>query len=268
MQSPFLYKSGTILEDPAEKVIEMSDMNQMIKIKTLDEVDISILRLIHNHVFITAGLVGKNYENEPFFTTSFAKNRMRKFIKYGLVRRFYITFDGKEAIHNRTVNFYSLTDASMKYLNKYFGYKSYKIGLGDLAKVGDVLSILAMNQAIINYTKSTSTIGEVSYDRLSSPREMIISIYNKTFKVVCVRKDKTNLDLIKKSKERYSALLLLVENELFAVDLTKTYKDIVDGPLFFITDLMMASEDMNDSYLVVNNDVSIIEYKLEGMVAL
>lgn len=268
MQSPFLYKSGIIQEDPAEKIIEMSDMNHLIKNKTLDEIDINILRAIHNYVYITAGLIGKHYEKEPFFTSSFAKNRMRKFVKYGLVRRFYITFDGKEEVHNRTVNFYSLTDAAMKYLMKYFGFKRYEIGLGDIAKVGDVLSVLAMNQAIINYRKVTSSFNNLNYDRFNNPREMTVSLYNKKFKVVCVRKDKTNLVFDTKSKDSYEALLLLVENELFAIELSKQLKEVYDKQLFFITDLMMVSDDMNDSYLVVNNDVSIVEYKLEGMITL
>lgn len=265
MQSPFLYKPGTIFEESPEKVIQMSDMNHLIKNKTLDEIDIKIMMAIHSSVFLTAGLIGKHFENESFFTSSFAKNRMRKFVKYGLARRFYVTFDGKEAIHNRTVNFYGLSEASMKYLKKYFGYKSYEIGVGDLARVGDVLSILSMNQAIINYSKLTSTFERVTYDRLKSPREMYITMYNKVFRIVCVRRDKLIYAALKQNIN-YNQLLHLVEDELFAVELSRKLKGEQKEPLLFITDLMMVSEDMRDSYLMVKNESAIIEYKLEGVV--
>lgn len=266
MQSPFLFKPGTIFEEPAEKVIQMSDMNQLVKNRALDEIDIRILLKIHENVFLTAGLIGKLFERELYYTNNFSKNRMRKFIRYGLVRRFYITFDGKEAIHNRTVNFYSLTDASMKYLKKYFGVKSYQLGLGDMAKLGDVLSILSMNQAIINYSKMTSSFDRVSYDRFKNPREMIIHMYDKVFKIVCIRRDRVSQTHSKKSGDVYHQQLFLIEDELFAIDLIKNLKGELKGSLLFITDLMMVSEDMRDSYLVIRNESSIIEYKLEGLV--
>ena len=266
MQSPFLYKPGSIFEEAPEKVIQMSDMNQLVKNKTLDEIDIKIMMLIHNNVFLTAGLIGKHFEGETFFTSSFAKNRMRKFVKYGLARRFYVTFDGKEAIHNRTVNFYGLSEASMKYLKKYFGYKSYDIGTGDLARVGDILSILSMNQAIINYSKSTPSFESFVYDRLKSPREMYITMYGRDFKIVCLRRDKPTKDKESKSGYKFHQLLNLVEDELFAVELSKKWTIEHNYHPLFITDLMMVSEYMRDSYLIIKNESSIVEYKLEGLV--
>jgi len=266
LQSPFLYKPGSIFEEAPERVIQMSDMHQLIKNKTLDEIDIKIMMLIHNNVFLTAGLIGKHFEGETFFTSSFAKNRMRKFVKYGLARRFYVTFDGKEAIHNRTVNFYGLSEASMKYLKKYFGYKSYDIGTGDLARVGDILSILSMNQAIINYSKSTSSFESVVYDRLKSPREMYITMYNKDFKIVCLRRDKPAKATESKSGHKFNQLLHLVEDELFAVELSKNWTVDHNHHPLFITDLMMVSEYLRDSYLMIKKESSIVEYKLEGLV--
>ena len=271
MNSPFIYKPGTILEEPPEKIIKMSDMNQLVKNSALDEVDIKVMRAIHEHRFLTAGLVDQYFKNDGFFSQSFAKNKMRKFVKYGIVRRFYITFEGNEAIHKRTVNFYALTDAAMLYLKKYLGFIPYKINIGDFSNVGDVLSILALNQASINYSQRITSYTGIEYDRCTMPRSLLVKMLGKEYKILCVRKDQRYdrlLEKINSDKAPVDNLLLLVEDELSATEIFTELEGKSSRPVInFITDLMMISSDMYDSYLNLvrkGSNISIVEYKLNG----
>lgn len=271
MNSPFIYKPGTILEEPPEKTIKMSDMNQLVKNCTLDEVDIKVMAAIHDQRFLTAGLVDQYFRNDVFFSQNFAKNKMRKFVKYGIVRRFYITFEGNEAIHKRTVNFYALTDAAMSYLKKYLGLKQYKIDIGELSNVGDVLSILALNQAGLNYSQRFTSYTGIEYDRRSEPRTLLVRMLGREYKILCIRKDQRLDRLLEKitaDKSSNDCLLLLVEDELAATEIFtelegKSSRLVIN----FITDLMMISGDMYDSYLNLvrkGSNISIVEYKLKG----
>ncbi|MBE0450702.1 MAG: hypothetical protein IBX70_07635 [Clostridia bacterium] len=272
MQSPFLFKPGIIAEDAAEKVIQMSDMNQLVKNNALDEIDIQILKVMHEFKFMTAGLLSQYFKSDPFYSSNFSKTKMRKFMKYGLVRRFYITFEGNDDIHKRTVNFYALSQASMAYLKKYLGLKAFKIGEGELSNVGDILSILALNQAHTNYSRRITSFKETKHDRNNDARTMSIQLYGKSIEIICVRKDQ-RLDALVDKVERFAKnndlILLLVEDELNAIEIFKKIEGKYSGhDLHFITDLMMVSEDMYDSYLNVirnGNDVSIFEYKISEM---
>ncbi len=148
MQSPFIYNKGTIKEDSSNITVEFGNINQMIKNNQIDDVDLRIITKIHEFKFTTAAVVGLAFKEEEFYSPNLGKKRLAKYMKYGLVRRFYIVSSDKEESSKRSVNFYTLSESTMNYLKKYYKLKKYSLDEGNLANIGDVLSRISLNQFI------------------------------------------------------------------------------------------------------------------------
>lgn len=268
MNSPFRYRQGTVQEEAVEKTINMSDMNQFIKNEALNEVDLKVLSSIHSYRYLTAGIIDQLYKNESFYGMRFAKKRMRKFREYGLVRRFYITFDVPGELQERTVNFYALTDAAMKYLKKYRGLQSYTIPEAHSINVGDILGTLSINQMLVNYfTKGLAVIDETAKSNEIRERCLILSD-GTPINILSVRGDQRMDELLRRielANKRRSTSYLLVEDEVAATEIYKAIYSKTNAELYFITDYMMVSEDMYSSYLKVirqESNYTINEFRL------
>lgn len=254
MTSPFRYRVGVVQEEPVEKTIEMSDINQLVIIEALNEIDLGLLKCIHENRFITAGIVDQLYKNESYASVYFAKKRMRKFRAYGLVRRFYITFDCPGDIQDRTVNFYCLTDAAMKYLKKYFNSPSYVIYDAQNLNTGEVLATLSLNQMTSNYVKKgIAKIEQTRKDK--DTRECHMQFMDGAKFIVCSIRGDQRLDALlgRINSDRYGddSMYLLVEDEVAATEIYKKLLGKTLRSLRFITDYMMVSDDMYSSYLMV-----------------
>ena len=269
MNSPFSYKYGMIHEDEAE-IKQMGDINQLITNKVIDETDLKILSLIHRFRLLTAEMISTYFKDDKIWGPNFSKNRLRKYMKNGLTRRFYVRYANDE-LYSRTVNFYTLSDASIAFLKKYSGLQVFKIEQKDMLNVGDVLSNLAINQMLINYSLGIDDFIRYEYEPKKSRRFAKVTLSNHEIGVFCIRKDQ-NFELlsnkIKDVSKDVDSVLLLFEDELFMVE--SHFKHMHDylKPLFYITDLMMVSRDMNESILKVTGEInkpSILEYKFKEM---
>jgi len=162
MKSPFSYRAGTILEDPVQSTTSVSELNMLIKTKAIDDVDLRILKLLNQYKVLTAALIDQYFSNETFFSNNFSKKRFRKYMRYGLVRRFYTVFDEINDDYKRTVNFYTLSEPVEKYFSNYLNMLFKK----DLKMdVGSVFSRLSLNQFAINFNAKNTSVEQLSFDK-------------------------------------------------------------------------------------------------------